>query len=38
MDKIVSLRPERIKERIGRLDDKTLIRLNRSLAFFLGLG
>lgn len=36
VDKIVALRRERIGDVIGRLDDETLIRLNRSLALFLG--
>ncbi len=37
VDKIAALRRERIGKQIGRLDDETLIRLNRSLAVFLGL-
>ena len=36
VDKIVALRRERIGDVIGRIDDDTLIRLNRSLALFLG--
>ena len=37
VDKIVALRRERIDQRIGRVNDETLIRLNRSLALFIGL-
>jgi mRNA interferase MazF len=38
VDKIVSLKRERVKEVMGRLDERSLICLNRSLAFVLGLG
>lgn len=38
IDKIVALRRERMGSRIGRLDADTLVRVNRSLALFLGLG
>ena len=38
VDKIVAVRRDKIREPIGRLDDKTMIRLERSLAFWLGLG
>jgi mRNA interferase MazF len=37
VDKIVALRRERIADRIGRVDDDTLVRVNRGLALFLGL-
>lgn len=38
VDKIVALRRGRIAQRIGALDADTLLRLNRSLALWLGLG
>ena len=37
IDKIVAMRRERIGSTIGKIDDDTLIRVNRSLALFLGL-
>jgi mRNA interferase MazF len=37
IDKIVALRRERITQHIGQVNDETLIRLNRSLALFIGL-
>jgi len=37
VDKIVALRRERITKHIGQVNDETLIRLNRSLALFIGL-
>ena len=37
IDKIVALRRERIVQHIGRVNDETLLRLNRSLALFVGL-
>ena len=37
VDKIVALRRERIDQHIGRVNDETLIRFNRSLALFIGL-
>ncbi len=37
VDKIVALRRERIDQNIGTINDETLIRLNRSLALFIGL-
>ncbi len=37
VDKIVALRRERIDQKIGTIDDETLVRLNRSLALFIGL-
>ena len=36
-DKLLALPRERIRERIGAVDDETLLRLNRSLALMLGL-
>ena len=38
IDKIVALRRERIGETIGRLDAETMVRVNRSLAMWMGLG
>ncbi len=37
VDKIVALRRERISQQIGRISDETILRLNRSLALFVGL-
>jgi len=37
VDKIVALRRERIAQCIGHLKDETVVRLNRSLALFIGL-
>lgn len=37
VDKLLALRRDRIRERIGVLDDEGLLRLNRSLALILGL-
>lgn len=37
VDKIVTLRRERIGRVIGQLDDQTMVRVNRSLALILGL-
>lgn len=37
IDKIVALRRERVAQHIGQVNDETLIRLNRSLALFIGL-
>lgn len=37
VDKLVALRRDRIKQRIGRIGDELLVQLNRSLAFWLGL-
>ena len=37
VDKIVALRWERIAQHIGHLNDETMVRLNRSLALFIGL-
>jgi mRNA interferase MazF len=38
VDKLVSVRREKIGRRLGSLDDDTLLRLGRSLAFVLGMG
>jgi mRNA interferase MazF len=38
VDKIVAVRRDKIRERIGCLDEELMIRLNRSLAFWMGLG
>ena len=38
VDKIVAVRRDKIREGIGYLDEEVIIRLNRSLAFWLGLG
>ena len=38
VDKIVAVRRDKIREGIGCLDEEVMIRLNRSLAFWLGLG
>ena len=38
VDKIVAVRRDKIREGIGSLDEALKIRLNRSLAFWLGLG
>jgi mRNA interferase MazF len=38
VDKIVAVRRGKIRERIGCLDEELMIRLNRSLAFWMGLG
>ena len=36
VDKIVSMKREKIGEAFGRLDDETLLRVNRALAVWLG--
>jgi len=38
VDKIVAVRRDKIRKAIGKIDEKLLIRLQRSLAFWLGLG
>jgi mRNA interferase MazF len=38
MDKITTVRKHKVREVIGRLDEDTMIRVNRSLALWLGLG
>jgi mRNA interferase MazF len=37
VDKIVTVKRERIGQVIGRLDDATLVKVNRSLAAFIGI-
>jgi mRNA interferase MazF len=37
-DKIVALKKESITQNIGNLDEDIMIKLNRSLALFLGIG
>ena len=37
IDKIVTVRPQRLRETIGSLDDQTLRRVDGALAVFLGL-
>ena len=37
VDKLLAVRRDRIGSRIGKLDHETVVRLNRSLALFLGL-
>jgi mRNA interferase MazF len=38
VDKITTVRKDKVRRIIGRLDEDTMIRVNRSLAFWLGLG
>ncbi len=38
VDKITTIRRDKVRRVIGRLDEDTIIRLNRSMAFWLGLG
>lgn len=38
VDKIATVRKDKVRQVIGRLDEGTMIRVNRSLAFWLGLG
>ena len=38
VDKIMTVRKDKVRQIIGRLDEDTMIRVNRSLAFWLGLG
>jgi len=38
VDKITTVRKDRLRQVIGRLDENTMIRVNRSLALWLGLG
>jgi len=38
VDKIVAVQRDKIRDGIGILDEELMIRLNRSLAFWLGLG
>ena len=37
VDRTMSVRPNRIGETIGRLDDADMVRINRALALFLGI-
>ena len=37
LDKPITVKADRIGQTIGRLDDATMLRVNRSLALFLGL-
>mgnify|MGYP001364536439 CR=1 FL=1 len=37
VDKLVTVPKERLGERIGRIDDEDVVRLNRSILVFLGL-
>ena len=37
VDKIMTVRRERVGEPFGRLDDETMLALNRSIVLFLGL-
>jgi mRNA interferase MazF len=36
-DKIITMKREKVGDTIGRLDNETLLNLNRSLALFIGL-
>jgi len=38
MDKVATVRRARLGTRVGRLDDADLVRVNRALVVFLGLG
>jgi len=38
IDKVITMRRDKIGRRIGRLDDETMLAVNRSLTLFLGLG
>lgn len=38
VDKLTTVPKGKIGERIGRLDDEDMVRLNRAIAVFLGLG
>lgn len=38
VDKITTVRKDKVRQVIGRLDEATMVRVNRSLAFWLGLG
>jgi mRNA interferase MazF len=37
VDKLTTVRKEKLGARIGRLDDETIVRLNRAILVFLGL-
>jgi mRNA interferase MazF len=38
VDKVLTVPRERVGETIGSIDDETVVRLNRTLAFVIGLG
>ncbi len=38
VDKLTTVQKAKLGERIGRLDDEDMVRLNRAIAVFLGLG
>jgi mRNA interferase MazF len=38
VDKITTVRKDKVRQVIGRMDEDTMIRVNRSLALWLGLG
>ena len=38
VDKTTTVRQDKVRQVIGRLDEDSMIRVNRSLAFWLGLG
>lgn len=38
VDKIATIRKDKVRQVIGRLDEDTILRIDRSLAFWLGLG
>ena len=38
VDKIVAIRSDKVRQVVGRIDEAMIIRLNRSLEFWLGLG
>ena len=37
VDRTMSVRPDRVGDTIGRLDDADMLRINRALALFLGI-
>jgi mRNA interferase MazF len=38
VDKVMTVRRDKVGEPFGRLDDKTMVSVNRALALFLGFG
>ncbi|NKD88753.1 type II toxin-antitoxin system PemK/MazF family toxin [Haematospirillum sp. 15-248] len=38
IDKVMTVRRDKVGEAFGRLDDKTMVSVNRALALFLGFG
>jgi mRNA interferase MazF len=38
VDKVTTVARSKVGKRIGRLDDRDIMRLNRAIAVFLGLG